>query len=395
MKLKKLSIQNIRNLTDVKLDCDLGVHYIHGPNAQGKTSILESISILSSLRSFRDSDLQAILKKGEARGVIKGEFEIEPGLNAELRVELVQGPARFEKRAYINQKLAKSSVDYFGVKLAHSPIQFHAIVLNPTSTDLVRGEPALRRAFLNQTLSAEDPIHLDVLRRYQKVVDQKNALLKDDRGVDTQLLKILNENIASLGAMIINARHQFLTRISGPVSEFLEKIAPQQNPVFLAYKSSDKSNQTLQFHRHFEPQTVKILEANLHQKLEEMMPAERARKSSLIGPHRDDLLFQVGQAEGSVQEIGGKVPDLNDVGSQGEIRSVLLSLKLAELEEFKKQAGVQPVLLIDDFSSELDSTRRGFLLNYLKDSELQIFVTSTEVLDSPGKLIRMNRGWIS
>jgi DNA replication and repair protein RecF len=390
LKLKKLSIQNIRNITDLSLDCETGIHYIHGQNAQGKTSILESISLLSSLRSFRDSDVQSLLKSGETRAVVRGEFEIDPGTQAELKVELVQGPHRFEKRAYINQKLSKSAVDYFGVKLQHSPVQFHAIVLNPTSTDLVRGEPSLRRSYLNQVVASEDPILLDVLKRYQKVIDQKNALLKDERGVDAQLLRILNENIASLGAQIIFARHHFLNRLSEPLTQFLQKIAPHQNPTFLAYKSADKSIETLQFNGHFYPPGVKILEANLLQKLDQILPAERARKSSLIGPHRDDLLFEVGS-----QPAGRGTPQLVDVGSQGEIRSVLLSLKLAELEEFRSQTGVQPVLLIDDFSSELDATRRGFLLNYLKDSDLQIFVTSTEVIETPGKLIQMNRGWMT
>lgn len=316
--------------------------------------------------------------------MVRGEFEIDPGTTAELKVELIQGPHRFEKRAYINQKLAKSAVDYFGVKLQYSPVQFHAIVLNPTSMDLVRGEPSLRRSYLNQAVASEDPKQLDILKRYQKVVDQKNALLKDERGIDLQLLKILNENLASLGAQVIYARLQFLLRISEPMIQFLQKIAPHQIPTFLAYKSSDKTTEILKFNGHFDPPGVKILEANLHQKLDQILPAERARKSSLIGPHRDDLLFQVGSQH-----------QLVDVGSQGEIRSVLLSLKLAELEEFRRQTGVQPVLLIDDFSSELDATRRGFLLNYLKDSDLQIFVTSTEVLDTPGKLIHMSRGWMT
>jgi DNA replication and repair protein RecF len=111
-----------------------------------------------------------------------------------------------------------------------------------------------------------------------------------------------------------------------------------------------------------------------------------------VGPHRDDFLIKVGA------EASGGDPDLVDVGSQGEIRSVLLALKLTELEEFERITGVQPVLLIDDFSSELDSTRRGFLLNYLEDSRLQIFVTSTDDLitdlGSKGKSIRMHQGRI-
>jgi DNA replication and repair protein RecF len=407
LKLKKLRIRNFRNISELELDCDRGIHFIHGQNAQGKTTILEAISILSQLRSFRDSDLSSVLQHGQQKGFVQANFELEPATEATLKVELERG-LRFEKRAYINHKLARSAVDYYGVKKKHSPIQFHAIALNPTSTDLIRGEPALRRNYLNQVISSESPEHLDQLKRYQKVVDQKNALLKPEKTaysgasnpIDLQLLRILNENIASLGALILAARFDYLRRISGPVSEFLQKIAPHQQPIFLAYKNGDKSTQALKFHRHFEPATVKILEANLHQKLEEWTPQERIRKTSLIGPHRDDLSFLMGanfetNTEGKSFSPDAEDSALVDVGSQGEIRSTLLSLKLAELEEFQKVTKVQPILMIDDFSSELDSTRRGFLLNYLKDSDLQIFVTSTEALDSPGKMIQMNRGWIT
>ncbi len=383
MKLKKLRILKLRNITDLTLECDQGIHYIYGSNGQGKTTLLEAISILSHLRSFRDSELQAVLQDGCAQGIVEGEFELSPGTQASLKVELNQTPYRFEKRAYINHKLARSAADYFGVKRNSSAVQFHAIALNPTSTDLMRGEPSLRRNYLNQVISSERPELLDVLKRYQKVVDQKNALLKSETGIDSQLLRILNENIASLGAIVLHFRFDYLHRIQKPISEFLQEIAPHQKGVILEYKISDKNSETLQFHGHFDPPTIKILEANLHQKLEQAGALERARGSSLVGPHRDDFKFKVGQL------------DLQDVGSQGEIRSVLLALKLTELEEFKNRTQIQPVLLIDDFSSELDSTRRGFLLNYLKDSDLQIFVTSTEILETPGKRIQMKQGWIS
>ena len=386
MKLEKLTIRNIRNLEEVAIPCDRGIHFIHGLNAQGKTSILESIYLLSNLRSFRDSDLHALLKQGKEFGQVKGAFKIDATTEAELKVELVQGPSRFEKRAYINQKLSKSALDYFGVKLHHSPIQFHAINLNPTSTDLMRGEPSLRRNYLNQVISSENPEYLNSLKHYQKSLDQKNALLKQEERFDFQLLKILNENIIKSGAELIFWRLSYLQKIAAPVLEFLSNIAPHQTPVNLAYKQGE----TLHFTGHFDLPSIQILMENLHQKLTEKGPLERVRKTSLVGPHRDDLVFKVGNQKSHLDA------DLVNVGSQGEIRSVLLALKLAELEEFEKKTEVQPVLLIDDFSSELDSTRRGFLLNYLENSELQIFVTSTDDLSrslgSRGISIQMNQG---
>lgn len=387
MKLKNLAIRNVRNIGEVSIPCGVGIHFIHGLNGQGKTSILESIYLLSNLRSFRDSDVSALLKQGEELGRVRGDFELAPGTHAELKVELVRGPYRFEKRAYINQKLSRSAVDYFGLKLNHSPIQFHAINLNPASTDLVRGDPGIRRTYLNQSVSSENPAHLDVLKHYQKSLDQKNALLKQEGGMDESLLAILNENLALSGAKIILGRLEFLKKIHPHLLEFLKNIAPRQAPVYSAYKSGE----TLYFTGHFELPALKNLVENLHQKLVEKKPQERLRKTSLVGPHRDDWVFKSGASrEGAL--------DLVDVGSQGEIRSVLLALKLAELEEFEKSTGVQPVLLIDDFSSELDATRRSFLLKFLKDSRLQIFVTSTDDLsqsfESSGTLIRMDQGRI-
>ena len=394
MKINKLQIRNIRNIESIELSCEGGIHFIHGKNGQGKTTILESIYILSNLRSFRDSDLASVLKYGEELGQIKGDFEIDQGTKAELRIDLLKTSHRFEKRAYVNHKLSRSAADYYGVKLQYSPIQFHAINLNPTSTDLIRGEPALRRNYFNQIISSQNPQYMNVLKRYQKYVDQKNALLKDEIKGDFSLLKIFNEGIISEGAKVLFERLNYLAKLVSPVHQFLENIAPQQHRVIMGYKS----RKTLYFTGHFELPSIRFLEEILHQELLELGPQERVRKSSLVGPHRDDFLFKALNQNSSVENS----LDLVDVGSQGEIRSFLLALKLAELEEFKKETGVQPVLLIDDFSSELDSNRRGFLLNYLKNSGLQIFVTSTDDLTHhlyeaggmKGKVIQINGGTI-
>jgi DNA replication and repair protein RecF len=382
------------------LNCDSGIHFIHGPNAQGKTSILESIYLLSNLKSFRDSDVGAMVKVGTTHAQVKGNFLIDQTSQAELRVDLVQTPLRsggnrLEKRAHINQKLMKSAADYYGLKLNHFPIQFHAINLNPTSTDLMRGEPSIRRNYLNQVISSENPGYMGVLKRYQKTLDQKNALLKAEEKFNANLLAILNDSLVKEGAQIVFSRLFYLQKIAPAVLDFLSNIAPKQEPINMGYRTGE----TLYFTGQFELPSLQNLEGILHQKLAQNSTQERVRRTSLVGPHRDDLIFRVGNQV----NLAEMAKDLVDVGSQGEIRSVLLALKLSELEEFKKHTGVQPVLLIDDFSSELDSTRRGFLLNYLKDSELQIFVTSTDdpssVLSNSlefgkGKSIRISNGTI-
>ncbi len=386
MKLETLTIQNVRNIEEVSIPCDRGIHFICGLNAQGKTSILESIDLLSNLKSFRDTDLSALLQRGKDLARVRGTFSIDSTTRAELKVELVRGPHRFEKRAYINQKLSRSALEYFGLKSLRSPVQFHAINLNPASTDLIRGEPGIRRSYLNQAIASENQDYLETLRHYQKSLDQKNALLKLENRVDEALLRILNENLAHSGAKLIRHRLDHLQKVAPVFGDFLKRIAPGQGPVSLALKTGE----TLHFTGHFESPSLQILMETLHQKLVEKGPLERLRKTSLVGPHRDDLVFKAGDSG------AGALLDLVDVGSQGEIRSVLLALKLAELEQFEASTGVEPVLLIDDFSSELDATRRGFLLEYLKDSSLQIFVTSTDDLsqsvDFHGSLIRMSQG---
>ena len=219
MKLKTLHIKNLRNIDELTFECSNGIHFIHGPNAQGKTTILEAIYLLSNLRSFRDHDAKALVKMGTHHSQVRGSFLIDDETEAELKVELILG-TRLEKRAYINHKLTKSAADYFGLKVHYSPIQFHAITLNPTSTDLVRGEPALRRTYLNQMIASEDPKHLNNLKRFQKTLDQKNALLKQEHPFDPDILMILNETLVKEGSQILYDRLKYLQKITPMMESF-------------------------------------------------------------------------------------------------------------------------------------------------------------------------------
>jgi len=182
LKLRKLSLRHFRNVQELSFDCEDGIHFIYGQNAQGKTSILEAISLLSHLKSFREAEPQDLLGEGHSFSSVKGSFNIEDTVEAELKVELVKGLSRVEKRAYINQKMTRSTAEYWGLKSNHSTVQFHAISLNPTSTDLLRRDPAYRRSYLNQAISSEHTEHLPVLKRYQKTVDQKKRPLEIGTG---------------------------------------------------------------------------------------------------------------------------------------------------------------------------------------------------------------------
>ncbi len=391
MKLAQLRLQGIRNIQDLEIPCQEGIHYIYGDNGQGKTSILESIYILSNLKSFRESDLKSVISSEPASFArMEGTFHVDDQTHALLGVSLQKSlSGRLEKKAFINGKLSKSASDYFRVKFSNSPIQFHAVNLNPTSTDFIRRDPSYRRNQLNLMISSTHLTYLDHLSRYQKTLDQKNALLKSEGNIDPDLLEVFNQSLALEGAWMIHFRLQFLDRITQQIPGFLKTIAPDQEAPQISYFSKIFEHLDASKIGQNESERVSLLEAQLRQKFHELRRAEQARGSTLIGPHRDDVLLRVSSHGGS-QELGL----FAERASQGEMRSLLLALKLAELVDYQKTTGVDPVLLIDDFSSELDVRRRGFLLDYLKDSKFQIFVTATENLEPQGVTFKIERGKI-
>ncbi len=375
MKLKKLEIHRFRNIRSCLIECGKGIHFISGENGQGKTSVLEAINILSNLRSFREKDLEALIQHGEPLATVKGWFETD-GFECELKVELDKSGLRFQKRAFVNGKLIRSAKDYYQTKLTHPAIQFHAISLNPASTDLIHGGPSVRRQYLNQVISVQDPNTLEALTKYQRVIDQKNALLKQG-GFDSILLETLNDSLVTWGAKVRAFRLNYLANLAPHFDKYLSTIAPTQSKAWLDYEHRDFKGKIpsfrLDFSGHFNLPTDTVLETQIREELKLAGPLEKAREQALVGPHRDDWAVRTYK---SVQA------SLAEVGSQGEVRSVLLALKLAEIECFTEITTVRPVFLIDDFSSELDSFRRGFLLNFLESADLQVFVTSTEELPS-------------
>ncbi len=363
MKLKTVELREFRNIQHSFIELGHGINTFVGKNGQGKTSLLEAIHLLGNLRSFRESDLSVLIRQGAEATQVHGVFDTD-GLRSDLRVELGKPRGRLEKRASVNGKLARSSADYFSQKLAHPAIQFHTVALNPSSTELIHGEPSLRRRMLNQMLSAFDSEGLSVLTQVQRVIDHKSALLKEPNP-DSELLHILNLQLIQLGAEVRQKRLFLLMKIAPIFQHFLGIIAPNQRVPKLGLKAP----YLIQMTGHFDLPSVQDLEDQLHAQLAEKSGLERIRQTALVGPHRDDLVFSV-DGPGDLS--------LAEVGSQGEIRSALLALKLAEIELFRKETPIRPVFLIDDFSSELDEDRRNTLLNYLNQSDLQVFVSSTE-----------------
>jgi DNA replication and repair protein RecF len=307
----------------------------------------------------------------------------------EIQFLLDEASQRAQKIAFINGKKFSSSALYLKQKFSNHNTGFHTIVFNPTDHEIVRGEPKLRRDYLNFVLSSQDPSYYDDLKQYHRVLDQKNALLKTPPNL-TQL-HTLNELLVESGCRLVLKRLEWLNQILEPFNSVLMYIAPKQGVLDLIYKCNFLSqgfefsiqNNNLNV-EHFTGQcplpSLQDLEREYWKNISILTPLEIGQRTSLTGPHRDDWFFRT-----------GKIP-LKEHGSQGEIRTALLALKISEIQFFRRVTGLKPVLLIDDFSSELDRKRRESLLGFLNQTDLQVFVTSTERPALEGKVFEFVHG---
>jgi DNA replication and repair protein RecF len=402
LKVRKLTLRNFRNIEDSTFEPDSRLNFLVGSNGQGKTSFLEALSFLGTLRSFRGAKNDEVVRWGapaaeilclavpeDEAGVLGDEWSIE--LKQVFSRESDHPDARVSKVAFINGKPYRSSTAYLSQRFGQVELGFHTVVFNPADHDLVRGEPSLRRSYLDRVLAAEDINYLKALQKYGRVLEQRNALLKGEVPPTHDLLAGFSEPLSRLGATITHARLEFLSRVAGRLAETARQIAPNQpflKAVYLSNWVPEIPGLSISYGRspgaHFTGlytvPSLELLEQAFWKQLSLLAEAELRSRSSLVGPHRDDWTFT----------LGGQV--LKGHGSQGEVRSVLLALKLTEIELFRIRTGHRPLLLLDDFSSELDRHRRGFLLEFLKKTDLQVFVTTTEDSFSAGKHFRVEQG---
>ncbi len=388
MVVRRLVLKNFRNIESEEFLPSQGINFLVGANGQGKTSWLEALSLLSNFRSFRGSENTDFLRWNTQTAEIN--CTVATGLSlsswkSDLKITLAKDQnERVSRAAWINEKLFKSGTQYLSQRFGEVELGFHSIAFNPADHDLVRGDPATRRSYLNQVLVAESPEYLALLKRYQRVLEQRNAVLKPDRGpVDKAYLRGFTEQLVPLGAAITWYRLNWFNRVIGPMSEVARKIAPQQ-PLLTPHYLSSWLGSTDRFHRQFALQdrlgSLEILERLFYERMSSLADQELRLRSSLVGPHRDDWAMFIGE-----QTLKGH-------GSQGEVRTSLLALKLSEIDLFRKWTGQKPILLLDDFSSELDRERRMFLLEYLRESDLQVFVTTTEDAGYTGETYRVSSG---
>jgi DNA replication and repair protein RecF len=412
--VSELVLRNFRNISECRFVPDPKLNFLVGENGQGKTSFIEALGFLATLRSFRGSKSEEVLKWSEISSELScklsGDTPDEKGWETHLKVVFdtpgivgEQSRGKVSKIAFINGKPYKSSTSYLSQRFGSFELGFHAVIFNPSDHDLVRGDPSTRRHYLDRVIAAENVGFLKTISKYQRILTQRNAVLKTvsepQRGSGTSasnmahLVAGFTDQLVHLGAQLAATRLEWVLKLAERLNETVHQIAPHQPSLRLVYLSNwapeidnlslnNKDLSPVNFTGHGHLPSVELLEQSFRKRLSQLEAAEWRSGHSLVGPHRDDWAFY----------LGGQ--PLRGHGSQGEVRSALLALKLCEIDLFRIETGHRPLFLLDDFSSELDKERRSFLLQYLSESDLQVFVTTTEDTSSLGKKFRVSNGFL-
>lgn len=331
--LSQLSLTNFRSYSTYTVKLDPHLTVVVGPNATGKTNLLEAVFVLATTKSFRAKDAELIHHDHDFYRITARTTDGEIGLGYQKTAQST------EKRAYLE-----------GAKqpLIRHLTQFKVVLFEPNDTQLVLGSPDRRRRYLDFILTQTDPNYLSLTHRYRRVLQQRNRLLSDWSG-DTSELFAWNIKLAELAADIDAARRQVVDHINNLAEEGYAKIAGHSEAVKLSYIGTADP---IDYPSHF----IRLLEANQARDL--------GAGFTTIGPHRDDM------------EINFKNADITTVASRGEIRTVVLTLKLAELTYIKQRTGIAPILLLDDVYSELDDQRRTLLSQAFEGH--QVIITTTD-----------------
>ncbi len=354
MFIKKLGIKNFRNYSDIELELNSNKVLFIGKNAQGKTNLLEAVYYLSSLDSLRAKTDNELIKWGEDFCTIKAQinkFDIDTDLEV-----LINPPNR--KKLKVNGINKNKSSEFIS--------NISAVCFTTNDLLLLRGTPDDRRKWLDSAISQIFPAYIDRLNKYNKIKTQKNNYLKNLKGnlsADTSVLDIWNEQLAITGSNLTYIRINFLYELQKIAKEKHLKISNTEH-LETIYNSTIigdiNSKEKFEFNNEY------ILE-NFKNKLEEKKPEEIIRAQSVVGAHRDDVSFFINNNEAK------------KYASQGQQRTIVLSLKLAELELIKEKINTNAILLLDDVLAELDDLRQNFLLDAIGD-ETQTIITSVDTL---------------
>lgn len=379
MYLKHLSLTNFRNFARLDLEVPRRVIVLVGSNAQGKTSLLEAVYFMAAFTSFQthaDRQLVNFIAAREARKqVVVGRLvaEYQRGRSDHrLEARLIMEPTG------VNGVRLRKEVLLDGVKRSLSDVigQFNAVVFVPQMSQIFEGGPDERRRYLNLALAQTVPSYARVLGEYSQALSQRNALLKalDERGGNSDQLVVWDEALARLGAQIILWRIRAVQEIEHLAMRVHHELTRRREVLRLSYEPAfdplpqPDGQLNLNIDTPVDRSGLKLedIRAGFVERLALLRREEIARGMTTIGPHRDELRFL---ANGI---------DLGNYGSRGQIRTALLSLKMAEVNWMKEHTGEWPIILLDEVMAELDLERRADLQAYL-GGQAQVLFTTTDL----------------
>lgn len=356
MYVLSLSLSHFRGYGEQHQELAPGLNLIYGENGQGKTTLLEAIGVLATSKSFRGSrddemigwDLPAASVSATVARSTAADIDLEVGLSRTARKSLV-----------INSTRVHRASDFVG--------QLKAVSFSSADLEVIRGEPARRRRFLDLEISQLSPAYCLALGSYRKVLEQRNRLLKEIRAGGEDTLAAWNGQLLQHGARLMHRRRQWVEQMEDPARQIHEELSGGKERLSLVYQPSFRISEGAL--------TEENLRGEFEKALAEVRREESYRQVTLAGPHRDELLLL----------INGR--DSRLFGSQGQQRSAMLAIRLAEMELIRNLVGEPPVCLLDDVFSELDTPRRERLLRLAQETA-QILLTAADLDSLPAELRR-------
>ena len=352
MIIKSLELADFRNYEQLKIDFSSGTNILYGDNAQGKTNILEAIFVSATTKSHKGSKDKEIIRFGQEEAHVKTILEKD---NAEYRVDMHLRKSKSKGIAIDGQKIKRAS-DLIG--------RLNVVFFSPEDLSIIKNGPSERRRFMDMELCQLDQIYLNSLSKYNKLVIERNKVLKDlfEHPENSVLLDVQDKQLCEYGSVIIKTREKFIKDLNEIIRPIHEKLTGGKEILSVYYEPN-------------------VAFDEFEKKLRASRQKDTYAKQTTVGPHKDDFSFIVqkrvigeNQDNSEADNLSEGI-DIRKFGSQGQQRTASLSLKLSEIEIVKKAKKENPVLLLDDVLSELDSNRQNYLLNTIGD--IQTIITCT------------------
>ena len=348
MIIESLELSDYRNYDKLSLQFDKGINILYGDNAQGKTNVLEAMYLCSTTKSHRGSKDREMIRLGQDEAHIRmftAREEISHKIDMHLKKNKPKGIA----------------IDGIPIRKSGELLGFiHIVFFSPEDLSIIKNGPGERRRFIDMELCQLDKVYLYNLSKYNKIIVQRNNLLKQISYSDSlrDTLEVWDQQLVICGKEVIKARKQFIDQLNSITYEIHKKLSGGREELIIQYEPNVTADV-------LEEKLIKSIDRDIHTRM------------TSVGPHRDDILFMIDGI------------DIRKFGSQGQQRTSALSLKLSEIELVRRIIKDEPILLLDDVLSELDRKRQTYLLDSIDN--IQTFVTCTGLEEFVNQRVKINK----